>query len=285
MRKILAVSNAPRPHWVGDGFPVQSMLASLTHEAIDPFLMFDYAAPYQFDATTKRRGVGVHPHKGFETVTIVYQGELEHRDSTGAGGKIGPGDVQWMTAGNGILHEEYHSEDFAKAGGTFEVAQLWVNLPKKDKSAPAGYQNILNASIPEVALADNAGSIRVIAGHLGEATGPARTFTPMNIWDVRLNAGGKTDLVLPEGHALAVVVLGGTVEFNGEKIARSGETAIFARDGGAISVEANGDAKLLVLSGQPLGEPVAAHGPFVMNTFDEIRTAIGDFNAGKFGTM
>lgn len=284
MRQILGIYSAPRPHWVGDGFPVRTMISHHDQGAhISPFIMLDHAGPYEFEPTTRRRGVGAHPHKGFETVTIVYDGEVEHRDSTGSGGVIGPGDVQWMTAANGIIHEEFHSEAFAKKGGAFEMAQLWVNLPAKDKSAPAGYQNILNADIPDVALPDGAGRLRVVAGTYGEARGPARTFTPINIWDVRLNAGKTATLTAPEGQTLSVLVFSGTVEVNGAEVVRGGQTVILSRTGGEITVEANGDAKLLVLSGEPIDEPVVAHGPFVMNTADEINQAIRDFQSGKFG--
>lgn len=286
MRNILGVYSAPHPHWVGDGFPVRTMLSH--HEQgpqISPFIMLDYAGPVRFEPTSRRRGVGAHPHKGFETVTIVYHGEVEHRDSTGAGGVIGPGDVQWMTAASGIVHEEFHAATFAAQGGPFEMAQLWVNLPAKDKNAPAGYQSITNAQIPEVLLAQDAGRLRVIAGRFGEAEGPARTFTPMNIWDVRLNAGKSVSLTLPEGHSLQVLVLTGTVQFNGQTLARAAQTVIFEHTGGAIEVEANAETKLLVLSGEPIHEPVVAHGPFVMNTQAEIQQAMLDFRAGRFGMI
>jgi redox-sensitive bicupin YhaK (pirin superfamily) len=286
MRQILGVYSAPRPHWVGDGFPVRTMLSHRDHgEHVSPFIMLDYAGPAKFEPTTDRRGVGVHPHKGFETVTIVYDGGVEHRDSTGAGGLIGPGDVQWMTAGSGILHEEYHSPAFAAKGGKFEMVQLWVNLPAKDKPAKPGYQTLLDADIPTVALPDGAGKLRVIAGKFGEARGPARTFTPINIWDVRLNRGKTVTLDVSEGHTLSVLVLSGTVEVDGHEIAREAQTVIFGRDGGGVTIEANGDAKLLVLTGEPIDEPVVAHGPFVMNTVEEITQAMFDFQDGKFGAM
>ena len=277
MRQVLGTFSAPRQHWVGDGFPVRSMLSHRAQgQHISPFIMLDYAGPTKFTPTTERRGVGQHPHKGFETVTIVYEGEVEHRDSTGAGGVIGPGDVQWMTAASGILHEEYHSPAFAKNGGNFEMVQLWVNLPAKDKGAKPGYQNLLDADIPAVELPGGAGKLRVIAGGFGDAKGPARTFTPMNIWDVRLVRGKSATLDIPEGHTLSVLVLSGAVEIDGQEIVREAQTAILGRDGGSISIEANGDAKLLVLTGEPIDEPVVAHGPFVMNTVEEIRQAMFD---------
>lgn len=286
MRDILGIYSAPRQHWVGDGFPVRTMLSHHDQgQHISPFIMLDYAGPARFTPTSERRGVGQHPHKGFETVTIVYEGEVEHRDSTGAGGVIGPGDVQWMTAASGILHEEYHAPAFAKSGGNFEMVQLWVNLPAKDKSAKPGYQSLLDADIPVATLPDGAGTVRVIAGNFGDATGPARTFTPINIWDVRLARCKTATFDVPEEHTLSVLVLSGTIEINGREIVREAQTAIFARDGGGITVETNGDAKLLVLTGEPIDEPVVAHGPFVMNTVGEIKQAMLDFQSGKFGAI
>lgn len=286
MRQILGVYSAPRPHWVGDGFPVRTMLSHHDQGAhVSPFIMLDYAGPARFEPTSARRGVGAHPHKGFETVTIVYAGEVEHRDSTGAGGVIGPGDVQWMTAASGIVHEEFHSSAFAAKGGDFEMVQLWVNLPAKDKTAKPGYQTLLDADIPTVSLADGAGSLRVIAGRHGDAEGPARTFTPINIWDVRLSAGKTVSLHVPEGHTLSVLVLKGTVEVNGQEIAREAQMVLLGETGGGLTLEANNEAKLLVLTGEPIHEPVVAHGPFVMNTVGEIKQAMRDFQAGKFGTM
>lgn len=283
MRKILGVTSSPQAHWVGDGFPVRSMLSP--ESGLSPFLLLDYAGPAQFTPTDRPRGVGQHPHRGFETVTIVYQGELEHRDSTGNGGTIGPGDVQWMTAARGILHEEFHSEAFTRTGGTLEMVQLWVNLPAKDKKADPGYQTLLNADIPSVALADGAGRVRVIAGDYRGRTGPARTFTPINIWDLRLARDKTATLALPEGHTVALAVLGGTVLVNGEDVVRGGQLVAFDRSGGDITLEANNDATVLVLSGAPINEPVVAHGPFVMNTVGEIKQAMLDFEQGRFGAM
>jgi redox-sensitive bicupin YhaK (pirin superfamily) len=286
MRRILGVHSAPRSHWVGDGFPVRTILSHHDQgQHVSPFILLDYAGPAKFTPTTQRRGVGQHPHKGFETVTIVYEGEVEHRDSTGAGGLIGPGDVQWMTAGAGIVHEEFHSPAFAAKGGTFEVVQLWVNLPARHKQTKPGYQTLLDKDIPAVELPGSAGRLRVIAGNFGTATGPARTFTPINIWDLRLMRDKTVRLDVPEGHTLAVLVLSGTVEVNGQEIARSAQMVLLDREGGGVTIEANNDAKLLVLTGEPIDEPVVAHGPFVMNTADEIRQAIIEFQAGKFGNV
>jgi len=286
MRKVAGVYGAPHPHWVGDGFPVRSLFSHASHgQHVSPFLLLDYAGPARFEPTTQRRGVGAHPHRGFETVTIVYAGEVEHRDSTGAGGTIGPGDVQWMTAASGILHEEYHAPSFAAKGGPFEMVQLWVNLPAKHKMATPGYQTLLDKDIPSAALPDGGGTIRIIAGNYSGHKGPARTFTPIDIWDVRMHAGHDATLTLPERHTLAVVVLAGTVEIKGAEVAREAQTVLFDREGGPITIEANTDTKLLILSGAPIDEPVVAQGPFVMNTVGEIKQAMLDFQSGKFGAM
>jgi len=286
-KKILNVTSAPGRHWVGNGFPVHGMFGYSGPGVAErsPFLMLDYAAPYEFQPTTERRGVGQHPHRGFETVTIVYDGEVEHRDSTGNGGIIGKGDVQWMTAAGGILHEEFHSPAYAERGGPFEMVQLWVNLPKQHKLAPAGYQGILDAQIPAVALPDDAGMLRVIAGDYDGNAGPARTFSPINVWDVRLGAAKTVSLPQPEGWTTLVVVLAGTVQLNGETVLRPAQMATLSTEGSNIVIEANGDAKLLLLAGEPIDEPVVGYGPFVMNSQQEIVQAIADFNGGRFGQM
>ncbi|MCA7989649.1 pirin family protein [Burkholderia cepacia] len=288
MKKIQGVYSAPRGHWVGDGFPVRSMFSYQSHGAhLSPFLLLDYAGPATFEpgSASAPRGVGQHPHRGFETVTIVYDGEVAHRDSTGAGGVIGPGDVQWMTAASGILHEEFHSEGFTKRGGPLEMVQLWVNLPARDKMGAPAYQTLLDADIPVVELPDGAGRARIIAGELDGRRGPARTHTPIDVWDVRLVAGGHARFPVAEGRTLAVVVLSGTVQVNGETVAREAQFVQLGRDGSDVEIEANGDAKLLILSGEPIDEPVVGYGPFVMNSQAEIRTAIEDFNNGRFGQM
>ncbi len=286
MPNILRVDSAPRGHWVGDGFPVRSLLSYAGNAAeASPFLLLDHAGPAQFEPAARPRGVGQHPHRGFETVTIVYEGEVSHRDSTGAGGTIGPGDVQWMTAAGGILHEEFHSEAFTRQGGTLEMAQLWVNLPARDKMSAPRYQAITAAQIPEVALPEGAGRVRVVAGEFAGARGPAQTFTPMDVWDIRLAAGHSAAFAAPAGHNVLLVVLRGTVLVNGSEVVRDGQVVRFDRAGGEVAVEANADAKLLWLAGAPLDEPVVGYGPFVMNTEQEIREAIEDFNAGRFGAM
>jgi len=287
MKKVLNVSSAPGRHWVGDGFPVHGMFGYSGPDVPtrSPFLLLDYAAPTSFEPTTHRRGVGQHPHRGFETVTIVYDGEVEHRDSTGRGGVIGRGDVQWMTAASGILHEEFHSTEFAKRGGPFEMVQLWVNLPAKDKMAAPGYQGITDAQIPSVPLANDAGRMRVIAGNFEGFEGPANTFSPMNVWDLRLAAGKTVELPQPDGWTALVVVLAGTVMVNGETLLREKQVATLSVDGNNVVIEANSDAKLLLLAGEPIDEPVVGYGPFVMNSQQQIIEAIADFNGGKFGRM
>ncbi|MHC8395841.1 pirin family protein [Pseudomonas sp. LB3P93] len=286
MKNIIGIYTSPRTHWVGDGFPVRTLFSyDNLGKHISPFLLLDHAGPAEFTPTTERRGVGQHPHRGFETVTIVYKGELEHRDSTGSGGKIGPGDVQWMTAASGILHEEFHSEGFAKSGGTLEMVQLWVNLPARDKMADAGYQTILDGDIPSIRLKDKAGSLRLIAGEFDGHTGPARTFTPIDVWDLRLSGGKSLTLDLHEGRNTALVVLRGTVLVNGQELVREGQLALFERDGHQLSLEANNDAVVLLLSGEPIDEPIVGHGPFVMNSEQEIHQAFADFQSGRFGRM
>ena len=286
MKKISGLYSAPRPHWVGDGFPVRSLFSYNTHgRQLSPFLLLDHAGPADFTPAQVPRGVGQHPHRGFETVTIVYDGEVAHRDSTGAGGVIGPGDVQWMTAASGIIHEEFHSQDFTRRGGTLEMAQLWVNLPAADKMSAPGYQNITADMIPNVALADDAGTLRVIAGDYAGNKGPARTFTRMNVWDLRLNRDGQVSLDFDAGDTVAAVVLRGTVLANGDQVVREGQMALFDREAGQVQLEANGEAIVLVLSGEPIDEPIAGYGPFVMNTQEELRQAVDDFNAGRFGKV
>ena len=286
MKNIIGIYTSPHMHWVGDGFPVRTLFSyDNLAKHISPFLLLDHAGPAEFTPTTERRGVGQHPHRGFETVTIVYKGELEHRDSTGSGGKIGAGDVQWMTAASGILHEEFHSEGFAKSGGTLEMVQLWVNLPARDKMADPGYQTLLDADIPSIALKNNAGRLRLIAGEFDGQTGPARTFTPIDVWDLRLNGGQALTLDLHEGRNTALVILRGTVQVNGEESVGEGQLVLFERQGNQITLQASADAVVLLLSGEPIDEPIVGHGPFVMNTEQEIHQAFADFQSGRFGRM
>lgn len=286
-KAILGYYGGQPGHWVGDGFPVRSLFSYGTlGQQISPFLLLDYAGPYNFEPTTARRGVGTHPHRGFETVTIVYDGDVEHRDSEGHSGQIGPGDVQWMTAGRGILHQEYHAPGFAKTGGMFRVVQLWVNLPAKDKMAQGGYQTLVSAQIPIVKLPNEAGTARVIAGELGGVKGPARTFTKINLWDLKLKAEQDLRLALPVDHTTIVVVISGQVKLEDGRSLSEAEMALLSPEGDEVRLQTMAaQAQLLVLTGEPINEPIAGHGPFVMNTQDEIRAAIKDFNNGAFGHL
>ena len=287
MRNIRKIYSANSQHWVGDGFLVQPLFSHMgADRGTDPFLMLDYAAPREFAPgnASHPRGVGQHPHKGFETVTIAYHGEVAHRDSTGGGGVIKEGDVQWMTAGAGIIHEEFHSEAFSQSGGLFEMVQLWVNLPAKDKNTPARYQHLAKENIPVVQLPDNAGYLRLIAGACEGVQGAAETFTEMNVWDVVLEENAEAAFNLPASHNLAVVVRRGEAEFNGEHSASATQLVTFAEEGGEVRIRAKGGrTELLLLSGEPIDEPVAAYGPFVMNTREELVQAVEDFNNGRFG--
>ncbi|EOG2143846.1 pirin family protein [Salmonella enterica] len=286
MKQITGVYTAPRPHWVGDGFPVRSLFSYQSHtQQLSPFLLLDYAGPHTFTPGNEKRGVGEHPHRGFETVTIVYSGEVEHRDSTGRGGVIGPGDVQWMTAGAGILHEEFHSDAFPRQGGELEMVQLWVNLPMKDKMTTPAYQSITQDVIPTVTLPDDAGTMRVIAGRYEEAKGPADTFSPLNVWDMRLLRDRQLTLSQPEGWSTALVVLKGNITLNGTTSVNEAQLVVLSQQGKTLHFETSSDASVLLLSGKPLNEPIVGYGPFVMNTKQEIAEAVRDFNSGRFGQI
>ncbi|MCC5795136.1 MAG: pirin family protein [Chromatiales bacterium] len=286
MKTVIETTAGGSRHWVGDGFPVTSLFSYQHHaESMSPFLLLDYAGPADFQPAGSPRGVGPHPHRGFETVTMVYQGEVAHRDTAGNGGEIGPGDVQWMTAGAGILHEEYHSGRFTQSGGVLEMVQLWVNLPARYKQAAPAYQALLAREIPTAELPDGAGSLRVIAGEHDGHIGPARTFTPMHVWDIRLKAGRRATLNLPEGWGAGVVTLRGPVLINDSTLTRDAGLAVLDRSGNRVTLEANADAMLLLLSGEPIDEPVVGHGPFVMNTTAEIHQAISDYRSGRFGQI
>jgi redox-sensitive bicupin YhaK (pirin superfamily) len=286
MKRVTAVHRSPERHWVGDGFPVRSLFSYHAQgAAISPFLLLDHAGPMRFEPAERPRGVGEHPHRGFETVTIVYDGEVAHRDSAGNGGTIGPGDVQWMTAAAGLMHEEFHSHAFTRSGGTMEMAQLWVNLPAKDKMSAPHYQPIVAADIPSVPLPDDAGRVRVIAGLYDGARGPAKTFTPVNVWDVSLRRGGIATLRLPEGHTSLIALLRGALRVNGTQAAEAEQIVQFDRAGEEVRLEASDDAVFLVLTGEPNDEPIAGYGPFVMNTRDEIMTAISDLQEGRFARL
>jgi len=286
MKKYIGLQGNNRAHWVGDGFPVRTLFFyQHLGKQMSPFLMLDYAGPHVFAPTQEKKGVGSHPHRGFETVTIVYKGEVSHKDSTGEGGTIGPGDVQWMTAGAGILHEEFHSEDFAQQGGVLDMVQLWVNLPAKNKMAPPSYQAILDQHIPSVELDHEAGTARIIAGQLGPVQGPAHTFTPMNVIDFKFNKGSTITLDAPEGWNTSLVVLKGALEVHEGAKATDAQMLMFSTLGQDIQVTALEDTVALFLSGEPIHEPIVGYGPFVMNTQEEIVQAVDDFNSGQFGLI
>ena len=285
-KKLIGTYGPGSTHWVGDGFPVRNLFPSNGVQVeVSPFLMLDYAGPQYFKPADEPRGVGEHPHRGFETVTIAYQGSVSHRDSSGNSGTIFPGDVQWMTAASGVLHEEMHEAEFTKNGGVFEMIQLWVNLPAKDKMSKPGYQAITSDEIPVVKL-PGGGYIRVIAGSYDGNKGPAKTFTPVNLWDVILKAGEKIELTLPEGHNTAVVLRKGEAAVNGAgKLSGEAKIAVLGREGETITLEATTDSQLVLLSGEPINEPIASYGPFVMNTREEIMQAVTDLKNGKFGRL
>jgi quercetin 2,3-dioxygenase len=285
IKQIRSITADAQPHWVGDGFPVRSLFTYQNSAEFDPFLLLDYAEPHEFKPASAPRGVGEHPHRGFETVTIVYQGELEHQDSAGNHGSIGPGDVQWMTAAGGVVHEEFHSERFTREGGTFEVVQLWVNLPAREKLVAPRYQGILNDQIPVAQLPNSAGSVRVIAGEFGGAHGPAKTVTPVHLWDLRLEKGAQVTLPTPDGFTTVLVVQRGSLKLNEQRTAAAVSLVVFERHGDQIVLEASEPTRALLLCGQPIGEQVVAHGPFVMNQPEEIRQAFLDYQSGRMGKI
>lgn len=285
-KALVGVYQPGSAHMVGDGFPVRNLFPSndLDRE-VSPFLMLDYAGPQYFSPTDHPRGVGEHPHRGFETVTIVYEGVVAHRDSAGNSGVIGPGDVQWMTAASGIVHEEMHEKEFAKKGGTLHAIQLWVNLPAADKMSRPGYQTLLNRDIPVVELEGGKGRLRVIAGTFGEVRGPAKTFTPVHLYDVQLRAGAHQTFAVPEAHNAALFLLQGAVTANGSPELTEAGLAVYAGKGTAITVNATDDSHLLIMSGEPIDEPIARYGPFVMNRREELVQAVQDYQAGRMGHL
>ncbi|HSA60815.1 MAG TPA: pirin family protein [Nitrospiraceae bacterium] len=285
-KDIVGIYQPGSTHMVGDGFPVRNLFPSndLDRE-VSPFLMLDYAGPQYFTPTDHPRGVGEHPHRGFETVTIVYEGVVAHRDSAGNAGVIGPGDVQWMTAASGIVHEEFHEKAFAKQGGTLHAIQLWVNLPRASKMSAPGYQTILNGEIPAIELEDGAGRLRVIAGSFLGHKGPAHTFTPIELYDLQLKAGRRAALTMPDGHNTSIFLLQGRASVNGSREAGEAELIVCRRNGSYVTVEAREESRLLVMSGEPIEEPIARYGPFVMNTREELIQAVQDYQAGRMGHL
>lgn len=286
LKKVQRILRSQGGHWVGNGFPVRTLFAYPDlGQVLSPFLMLDYAGPREFPPTHQRLGVGEHPHRGFETVTIVYDGEVEHRDSSGGGGGIGPGDVQWMTAASGVVHEEFHGENFARSGGRFEMVQLWVNLPAKDKMTEPRYQEILASQIPKVTLPNGQGSVRVIAGEYGGEKGPAKTYSPIHVWDLKLSNDQPIEFILPEGYTAALVVLKGTLWVYDSGPINEAEVGLLDRTGDTLRIEHADDVKALLLVGKVIEEPIVGRGPFVMNTSEEIRQAIDDYQDGKMGHL
>ncbi|MFW1952411.1 pirin family protein [Acinetobacter beijerinckii] len=286
MKKVVGVYQNKHMHWVGDGFPVYNLFSyDRLGQTISPFLLLDYAAPYRFEPTNAQHGVGTHPHRGFETVTIAYQGEVTHKDSAGGGGTIKAGDVQWMTAGGGILHQEFHSPEFAHDGGLFEMVQLWVNLPAHSKMTPAKYQAIESTQIQSIDLDDVGSELRVIAGQYQDTAGAATTFSPVNVWDGKIVAGRAHTFYVTEGHTTLLVVLSGEVILNDNQRIEASSLVVLSREEIDFNVKAEQDSKFLILTGQPLNEPIEGYGPFVMNSKAEIVEAVHDFNSGKFGVM
>ena len=285
-KKIEIVVAPKEPHFVGDGFRVHNFIPSGFHldmKRMDPFIMLDYNSKFNFPATDIPKGVGVHPHRGFETVTIAYQGSVSHHDSAGGGGTIHQGDVQWMTAASGVLHKEYHAEEFYKKGGIFQMVQLWINLPAKDKMSAPKYQAIEHKNIPTVEVEN--GMIEVIAGEYNQTKGAASTFSPVNMLNAKLTSGGKASFNFPAHYNTVLLVIEGEVKVNKEEIVPTDHLLLFANEGENFEIEATENSVVLILSGEPLNEPIASYGPFVMNTQDEIRAAFDDFNNGKFGTL
>ncbi len=284
-RQLTRILHGDGGHWVGDGFPVRTLFSySDGGAALSPFILLDYGGPTKFLPTTEKRGVGAHPHRGFETVTIVYSGQIEHRDSCGGGGVIGPGDVQWMTAASGVVHEEFHGCEFARLGGTFEMVQLWVNLPAAHKLVTPRYQNISDTDIPRINLPQGQGAVRVIAGDYTGVNGPAKTFTPLHVWDVTLTGNAPFEFAVPDGWTTMLVVLDGVATIGSAQVGAA-QVALFDSAGDRVAITAAQGLRGLVLCGQPLGEPIVGAGPFVMNTAAEIRQAMLDYRSGKMGRL
>lgn len=285
MKKVNSVFSAPHPHWVGDGFPAKTLFSyGRNGQQISPFLLLDHAGPMQFSPAERNRGVGEHPHRGFETVTIVYQGELAHKDSTGEHGLIGVGDIQWMTAGAGILHEEFHSDAFTQAGGTLEMMQLWVNLPTSKKMTAPSYQTITAEQVPTISLPEARGKLRVIAGECAGKKGPATTHSPMLVMDGLIKASGNYQLPIAEGWSVIIVARTGKISVNSQQL-NTGQTIVLSQRGTGVEISAQQDSELLILAGAPIEEPLVGYGPFVMNNQTEINQAISDFQTGKFGQI
>ena len=287
-RSIEKILPPPPIHWVGDGFRVHNFIPGvrpLDMSRMSPFILLDYNSNYYFAPSDKPKGVGVHPHRGFETVSIAYKGRVAHHDSFGNSGVIGEGDVQWMTASSGLLHKEYHEKEFSIKGGNFHMVQLWVNLPARDKMSPPKYQPITHDEMGKFKLPDNGGTIEIISGEYGEVKGPAVTFTPVSLMNARLNKGGKATFSFPAEYNTGLLIVEGSIKVNGTENAKTDHFVLLRNDGDEFTIEAVENAIVLVLSGEPIREPIAAHGPFVMNTREEIMQAYEDMNKGKFGYL
>ncbi len=288
MKNIAKIYAPPAPHMVGDGFRVHNFIPSfpaLSMQRMDPFIMLDYGSKFFFPPAPSPKGVGVHPHRGFETVTIAYKGQVAHHDSFGNSGIINEGDVQWMTAASGLLHKEYHAESFAKTGGEFQMVQLWVNLPAKDKMSAPKYQAIANDQMTKVVLEDGKSYVEIIAGKFKDQLGPAKTFTEVHLQNAILAKGMKVDFDFPATQNTFLIVIEGSIKVNGDALVAVDHFVEMDKKGISFNIEATEDAKVLVASGEPIGEPIAAHGPFVMNTRDELLQAFNDYNDGKFGQL
>jgi len=285
-RSIEAIIAPPAPHMVGDGFRVHGFFPGgrIDKKRMSPFFLMDYNSKVEFSPSETPRGVSVHPHRGFETVTIAYHGKVAHHDSAGNSGVIGEGDVQWMTAASGLLHKEYHEQEFSRKGGLFQMVQLWVNLPAKYKMTPPKYQEITNATMGKYSLDGDKGVVEIIAGEYNGVRGPASTFTPMQVYNARLKKGAKAEFVFPSNYNTGMLVVEGSVIVNGEPVSAD-HFILFKNDGEEITLEAGEDAIVLILSGEPINEPIAQYGPFLMNTWEELEQAINDVNAGKFGVL
>lgn len=277
----------PAPHMVGDGFRVHNFFPSgkIGNSRMSPFFMLDYNSKIDFSPRQEPRGVGVHPHRGFETVTIAYHGKIAHHDSTGNHGVIGEGDVQWMTAASGILHKEFHEEEFSKKGGPFQMVQLWVNLPAKYKMSKPKYQAITHDQMGYYQLPGDGGVIEILAGEFNNIKGPAATFTPIQMYNGRVKKGSTVDFTLPAANNAGILVVEGEITINGSAKAPANNFILFANDGESVSIRADEDSIFLLLSGEPINEPIAAYGPFLMNTHEELEQAVNDFNQGKFGFL
>lgn len=287
-KNIELIANPPAPHFVGDGFRVHNFIPGgfrMDMKRMSPFILLDYNSKFNFPPSDKPKGVGVHPHRGFETVTIAYKGRVAHNDSSGGGGVIGEGDVQWMTAASGVLHKEYHEEEFSKKGGEFQMVQLWVNLPAKDKMSSPKYQAISKDKMGIYKVPDKGGQVEVIAGSFEDVKGPASTFSPLHMSNARLNKGAKVEFSFPADYNTGALVIEGSISVNDKELASTDQFVLFENAGESFTIEAVEDAVVLIISGEPIKEPIAAQGPFVMNTKQEILDAINDFNTGKFGYL